>query len=130
MNISTSLEETKKIKVLLDMDGVIANFAGKIFDMLKIRRNEKGKEMHLEFAKQDEFFTVNYIGNHLGEEAKEDAVNIKNEPGFFLALDPLPRAIEKVKELIKRYDVYFLTDPLDSNPTCETDKLQRIAKYF
>ena len=65
--------------------------------------------------------------------------HIKNEPGikwpqsqygFFVNLDPLPGAIEAVKELEKHYDVYILTRPSVFNPLCYTEKRVWIEKWL
>lgn len=50
--------------------------------------------------------------------------------GFFNTMDALPDAIESVKELASRYDLYFLTRPSVMNPMSYTEKRIYIENNF
>lgn len=51
-------------------------------------------------------------------------------PGIFSLMDPMEGAIESVKELTEKYDVYILSTAPWGNPTAWADKLQWIKLYF
>ena len=50
--------------------------------------------------------------------------------GFFLDLEPLEGALEGIKTLQKKYDVWILTRPSIKNTHCYTEKADWIKKYF
>lgn len=50
--------------------------------------------------------------------------------GFFLALEPLPDAIDIVNRLRSDFDVYVLTAPSTRNPHSYTEKRLWIEKHF
>ena len=54
----------------------------------------------------------------------------QSKVGFFLDLQPLEFAIEGVKLLQEKYDVWILTRPSIKNTHCYTEKAEWIKKYF
>ena len=50
--------------------------------------------------------------------------------GFFLDLEPIDGAIEGMKTLMTKYDVWILTRPSIKNTNCYTEKAEWIKKYF
>ncbi len=50
--------------------------------------------------------------------------------GFFLDLEPIEGAIEGVKTLQTKYDVWILTRPSIKNTHCYTEKAEWIKKYL
>ena len=50
--------------------------------------------------------------------------------GFFLDLEPLEGALEGIKTLQQKYDVWILTRPSIKNTNCYTEKAEWIKKYF
>lgn len=55
-----------------------------------------------------------------------------SKEGFFVELEPLPRALEAVSSLINsnRYDPYILTSPSVRNPNSYIEKRLWIEKHF
>lgn len=51
-------------------------------------------------------------------------------PHIFSFMEPVEGAIEAVKELAKKYDVYVLSTSPFQNPTAWKDKIEWIHKYF
>ena len=51
-------------------------------------------------------------------------------PGFYLKLEPLPGAIDGVKLLQEKYEVYIATRPSYMNAHCYTEKRLWIEKYL
>ena len=54
----------------------------------------------------------------------------QSKVGFFLDLQPLEGAIEGMKILMTKYDVWILTRPSIKNIHCYTEKAEWIKKYF
>jgi 5'-nucleotidase len=54
----------------------------------------------------------------------------QSKVGFFLGLEPLDFAIEGVKLLQTKYDVWILTRPSIKNTNCYTEKAEWVKKYF
>ena len=50
--------------------------------------------------------------------------------GFFLDLEPLEGAVEGMKTLMEKHDVWILTRPSIKNTNCYTEKAEWIKKYF
>jgi len=50
--------------------------------------------------------------------------------GFFLKLEEIPGAIEGIRKLQERYDVWILTRPSFKNVNCFTEKAQWILDHF
>lgn len=56
--------------------------------------------------------------------------HIDDVPGIFALMDPMPGAIEAVKKLRERYDLYILSTAPWNNPTSCNDKLAWVKKHF
>ena len=54
----------------------------------------------------------------------------QSKVGFFLDLEPLEGALEGIKTLQQKYDVWILTRPSIKNTHCYTEKADWIKKYF
>lgn len=107
------------MKVLIDMDGVVADFVGAVLAGL----DERG--VHIERADIDQFTYLDWASKHV-----DWARDIACRDGFFLGLEPLPGAIEGVKRLADVYDLQFCSSPLPGSSSCEEDKRRWIEKYF
>lgn len=51
-------------------------------------------------------------------------------PGIFSLMDPMPGAIEAMKELNKFFDLYILSTAPWLNPSAWSDKLEWVHRYF
>lgn len=54
----------------------------------------------------------------------------QSKVGFFLNLQPLEFAIDGIRILQSKYDVWILTRPSIKNTHCYTEKAEWIKKYF
>ncbi len=54
----------------------------------------------------------------------------QSKVGFFFDLEPIEGAIEGMKNLMTKYDVWILTRPSIKNTNCYTEKAEWIKKYF
>ena len=51
-------------------------------------------------------------------------------PGIFALMDPMPGAVEAVRRLAEKYDLYILSTAPWNNPTAWCDKLNWVKKHF
>ncbi len=128
--MESSLEPTKnelsaKPKtILIDMDGVLADFEG---HFLSIWRQRYPEEFYVEIKDRKEF----YITRDYPQKYKSKIHEIYAEKGFFLSLPPLPGAIEGVKYLkSKGHTIKFCTSPIDAYEHCVTEKYAWIEKHL
>lgn len=54
----------------------------------------------------------------------------QSQYGFFRELEPIHNAIESVRKLQTKYDVWILTAPSVLNPLCYSEKREWIEKHF
>ena len=120
--------------VLIDMDGVLANFDKTCLEeyrrlypdlpYISLERTAEGPNREGWCDKQYETL--------FGKEAGDAIYKIFKTEGFFAKIEPLPRAVERVKKLLhdNRFKVFFCTSPLLANPTCASDKCQWISRVF
>jgi 5'(3')-deoxyribonucleotidase len=98
----------KKI-ILCDMDGVIVDFRKGILDI------NPNLTMHDD--------------NHDKEETIVDSI-VYNNTQFFQNLKPIEHSIESVKELMKYYNVYFCSTPMEIVPHSFTGKKEWLNTHF
>lgn len=69
--------------------------------------------------------------NQLDQATKDQYVDqLDNVPNIFSKMIPIDGAIDGVKKLKTKYDVYFLSTAPWQNPTAWSDKVMWIQKYF
>ena len=99
----------KKI-VYVDMDGVVADFDKKMFELCPELDIKEG---------------VNW-----DERSREvDKICLLN-PHIFLNLELIKGALEAIKQLNEKYEIYFLSSPMWALPECFMDKRKWLEKYF
>ena len=112
----------KKI-ILIDMDGVVADFSAKLLKTAKERgygevdpSNVKSFKIHDEFP----------------EKFHEGINNIISERGFYRDLKPIDGAIEGIQEMMEYsfFEVFFCTSPWNTSETCIRDKQNWLSQYF
>lgn len=73
------------------------------------------------------FFALHYKNLFNRDVFKDDSFTVtemcKTEPRFFLTIPVLQRGKELYDRLIKKYNVVFLTTPMDELPYCRADKV-------
>lgn len=90
--------------IFCDIDGVIADFAGAY------------KSIFFRDAHEDDFFTVNQM--------------VTTVPDFFRLLPVLPKGRELFDALKDKYNIVFLTTPMQGVDSCARDKAEWIAQNF
>jgi 5'(3')-deoxyribonucleotidase len=121
---SSSSIVSKRPRVLLDVDGVIADF---VQLMVNAVRNLKLRDIPItwrptkwEIARELE----------LTKEQEESVYDVLRLPGSAGILYPLPGAVEGVKRIATLFDVVFVTSPLGGSQTWCFDRAKWLVKYF
>lgn len=107
--------------VLLDMDGVLADFDGYVASVWPhadkpLIRHEDRREF--------------YIAKDHPQYPKALFRRIVEAPGFFRELPPIAGALEAVEALMERAEVYVCTAPMASHPSCADEKRAWIAEHM
>jgi 5'-nucleotidase len=100
----------KKI-LYLDMDGVIADFDGRMKELFP------------------ELYTLPEFDDYEKRSDKIDEI-VSQNPRLFETLTPMDGAIKAVKELFSLYDVYFLSTPMWAVPESFMGKRIWLEKHF
>lgn len=95
------MTDAKNIRILLDMDEVVAQCMKHWLERIYI--------LHGEDVARDDIDRWEFH-EHFKHTDKDDIYNILREPGFFAALEPIDGAIDGVKKLVDAgFDVVFVT---------------------
>ncbi|XP_061088863.1 5'(3')-deoxyribonucleotidase, mitochondrial-like isoform X1 [Conger conger] len=118
----------KRLRVLVDMDGVIADFEG---GFLKKYRAKYPNEPYIHLQDRRGFWVSTQYGQ-LRSDLCEKAMSIWESKNFFLELDPIPGAVEAVKEMseMENTDVFICTSPIKHYSHCPYEKYAWIEKHF
>jgi len=114
-------------RVLLDVDGVVADFVGLYLDLVISTVNPLGRQFNREAA-QRRWDVGESLGLTENEKAKTEA-KIGN-PGTALFMKVLSGAVDAVAKLEQLVDVYFVTSPWDSSGTWMHDRAHWLERYF
>lgn len=107
----------KKKKLLVDMDGIIADFFTPLF--------RDYKRLTGETVVMDQILgwdMAKYVGQG------EVLIDLFHQPGFFLKLKPLPGAIWALKRLSKRYDIIIAS--YACTPSAASEKVSWCKKHL
>lgn len=95
--------KTTKPRVLLDVDGVLADF---LTPSLKVIESVTGEPVPPEYLTEWDFM------RHYDKETSKKFYDIFKSEGWCFNLEVYPGAVEAVKELRGYADVYFVTSPM------------------
>lgn len=102
--------------LLIDMDGVLADFEG--------QTQRKGREAGLDagqlalVATRTTWDMLDLPTLHV-----EPLRALWYAPGFFASMDPILGALDTTRDLMDRHDVFFCSAPLPRHATCAQEKL-------
>jgi 5'-nucleotidase len=111
--------------ILVDMDGVIADWGGAYSKSLDAFGHEAKN-----IPRHHQQTTFNL---HAGRTERELEIigQVMVQQGFYFGLDPIPGAVEALNGMVDDgHDVRIVTSPWVANLTCASDKLNWIAKHY
>ncbi|XP_041063354.1 5'(3')-deoxyribonucleotidase, mitochondrial-like isoform X2 [Carcharodon carcharias] len=120
--------EDRRLRVLVDMDGVLADFEG---GFLQKFRDTYPKDPFIELQDRRGFWVSAQYGE-LHPDLCEKAISIWESKNFFIELEPIPGAVEAVKEManLKDTDVFICTSPIKKYNYCPYEKYAWVEKHF
>ena len=124
--------------ILLDMDGVIADWEGTIYTKLMSERVDivsyKGyydikpilPSDRIGFSCADDYF------NKYGEKARELIYSIKSAKHFYSELSPIRDSIKSIQEMAETKDleIFIVTSPAIYNQNCASDKMWWVERHL
>ncbi|XP_030361601.1 5'(3')-deoxyribonucleotidase, cytosolic type isoform X2 [Strigops habroptila] len=116
------------LRVLVDMDGVVADFEGAVLRGFSARFPA---EPRVELAARSGF-SVREQYRGLRRDLAAKVASVYESPGFFLGLDPIPGALEAMQEMIRMEDteVFICTSPLQKYEHCVLEKYKWVEKHL
>src|SRR4030095_958039 len=89
------------MRILIDMDGVIADFEA---DFLRLWREQHPQKTFIPLEERKGF----YIRDQYPQEYKQIIQDIYHSPGFYRNLPPIDGALDAMKEIRQQYEYVFL----------------------
>ncbi|XP_058415492.1 5'(3')-deoxyribonucleotidase, mitochondrial isoform X2 [Diceros bicornis minor] len=118
----------RALRVLVDMDGVLADFEGGFLSKFRARFPE---QPFIALEDRRGFWVSEQYGR-LQPGLSEKAISIWESENFFFDLEPLPGAVEAVKQManLENTDVFICTSPIQMYKYCPYEKYAWVEKHF
>lgn len=118
------IDEAAKMRILIDMDGVISDFDG---EFLKRWRERHPDKLYVPFEERTTF----YVKDSYPEELKPLVAEILLEPGFFRDMMPMDGAKEALMEMEGMgHEVFICTSPLSTYKNCVLEKYEWVENVL
>jgi len=112
------------MRILIDMDGVIADFDGEFLKRWRERYPDK-------FYVPMEERTAFYVKDQYPEELKPLVTAIVREPGFFRGIMPMEGCMEALLEMeAMGHEVFICTSPLGAYKNCVLEKFEWVDQFL
>lgn len=112
------------MRILVDMDGVIADFDGEFLKRWRERHPDK-------FFIPLEERTTFYVKDQYPEELKPLVAEILLEPGFFREIMPMDGAREALLEMERLgLELFICSSPLSAYRNCVLEKYEWVEKFL
>lgn len=118
--LATHIIMEQKLRIAIDMDEVLADTIDKF---IEVYRRDHNTEILLQEMNGREFHEL--LPGTLNHSWRDYI----NTPGFFRDLKVMPRAVEVVKELCEKYDVYIVSAAMEFRHSL-VDKYDWIEEHF
>lgn len=121
----------KNLTVLVDMDGVIADFDAHFFDMCE----REGFELHRGAVNALNPCTKHRFATDCirGENRRKALTMVETDENWFFDIPPIPGAISGLERLAAHQDVakiFLCTKPMRENVGCHDGKARWVRKYL
>lgn len=116
-----------KIRLLVDMDGVITDFNKSIWDIYEKNYPDVAEKYPRPVFEEMPFYAESAYEN---QQFKDTMRKINTSKGFFKNLPPIEGAIDALHDLEQDFQVFICTAPLLLNPTCCDDKMWWVRKHL
>ncbi|XP_035888742.1 5'(3')-deoxyribonucleotidase, mitochondrial isoform X1 [Phyllostomus discolor] len=118
----------RALRVLVDLDGVLADFEGGFLRKFRARFPDQ-PFIALEDRRG---FWVSEQYDRLHPGLSEKAISIWESENFFFDLEPLPGAVEAVKQManLENTDVFICTSPIKRYKYCPYEKYAWVEKHL
>ncbi|XP_059764273.1 5'(3')-deoxyribonucleotidase, cytosolic type [Balaenoptera ricei] len=118
----------RPVRVLVDMDGVLADFEAGL--LRGFRRSFPG-EPHVPLQERRGFLACEQY-RALRPDLADKVASVYEAPGFFLDLEPIPGALEAMREMNDMQDteVFICTSPLMKYDNCVHEKYRWVEKHL
>ena len=112
------------MRILVDMDGVIADFDG---EFIKRWRERYPDQFYIPMHER----TLFYVKDQYPQEVHPQLLEILQEPGFFREMMPMPGAREALSEMnTLGLEVFLCTSPFSPYQNCVLEKYQWVENYL
>lgn len=118
----------RRVRVLVDMDGVLADFEGGL--LRGFLRRFPG-EPHVPLEQRRGFLACEQY-RALRPDLGDKVASVYEAPGFFLDLEPIPGAVEALREMHAMPDteVFICTSPLLKYDHCVGEKYRWVERHL
>ncbi|XP_032128679.1 5'(3')-deoxyribonucleotidase, mitochondrial-like [Sapajus apella] len=115
----------RALRVLVDMDGVLADFEGGFLRKFRARFPD---QPFIALEDRRGFWVSEQYGS-LRPGLSEKAISIWESKNFFFELEPLPGAVEAVKQManLQNTDVFICTSPIKMFKYCPYEKVRHAS---